>query len=99
MLYLSTIYPHTLGLLKQIMAIDALKDFRLVGGTALALQIGHRVSVDLDLFGQTQLTGEDIQFHLAEFEGIRPMSSSKSINIMSIQGVKVDFVNYRYPFL
>lgn len=29
---------------------DKLSDFTLVGGTALALQIGHRISVDIDLF-------------------------------------------------
>jgi len=30
-----------------------LKDMRLVGGTSLALQYGHRRSVDLDFFGST----------------------------------------------
>ncbi|MFN0033504.1 MAG: nucleotidyl transferase AbiEii/AbiGii toxin family protein [Saprospiraceae bacterium] len=30
--------------------MPALDQFYLVGGTALALQLGHRVSVDLDLF-------------------------------------------------
>ena len=99
MLQLSAVHPHTLGLLKRLMALEGLRDFTLVGGTALALQIGHRLSVDLDFFGQTQLTGEEILSIIKDFEGVRAMSSSKSINIMSIQGVKVDFVNYRYPFI
>ena len=32
------------------MAAEELKDFRLVGGTALSLYLGHRMSVDIDLF-------------------------------------------------
>ena len=51
MLSYRTIEPHTLELLKYLMAEPYLKDCRLVGGTALALQYGHRSSVDLDVFG------------------------------------------------
>ena len=51
MLQLSTIDTATLELLKKLMQFDSFKDMRLVGGTALALQIGHRRSIDLDFFG------------------------------------------------
>lgn len=50
MLYYAAIEPETLGLLKKILQIEELSDVRLVDGTALALQIGHRKSVDLDFF-------------------------------------------------
>ncbi|NJN33351.1 MAG: nucleotidyl transferase AbiEii/AbiGii toxin family protein, partial [Saprospiraceae bacterium] len=50
MLQTRTIEPRTLGLLKTLMSMPLLNQFYLVGGTALALQLGHRVSVDLDLF-------------------------------------------------
>jgi len=36
--------------LNKLMKIEELKNFRLVGGTSLSLQIGHRMSVDIDLF-------------------------------------------------
>lgn len=49
MLSYRTIEPHTLELLKYLMAEPYLDDCRLVGGTALALQYGHRSSVDLDV--------------------------------------------------
>ena len=49
MLSLRTIEPHTLELLKAFMQEPALCELRLVGGTALALQYGHRSSIDLDL--------------------------------------------------
>jgi hypothetical protein len=50
MLHYQTVSPGTLTLLRELMEILELKNFRLVGGTALALQLGHRVSVDLDFF-------------------------------------------------
>ena len=50
MLHTESVYPKTLKLLKEIMAESDLDFLSLVGGTSLALQIGHRISVDLDLF-------------------------------------------------
>ncbi len=50
MLHTQTVEPRTLSLLKDLMALLALKDFCLVGGTALALKYGHRNSIDLDFF-------------------------------------------------
>jgi len=51
MLYLDTIAPDTLSLLKRIQALPEFSGTRLVGGTALALQLGHRMSVGLGVFG------------------------------------------------
>ena len=50
MLHQETVEPRTLELLKQLQAEPLLQSFNLVGGTALALRIGHRKSIDLDLF-------------------------------------------------
>ncbi len=44
MLSYQTVEPHTLELLKRLMAEPLFADMRLVGGTALALQYGHRQS-------------------------------------------------------
>lgn len=52
MLHLETIDTPTLGLLKSLMQIPEFYGLYLVGGTALALQTGHRKSIDLDLFGK-----------------------------------------------
>ena len=35
--------------------MEELEHFRLVGGTALALQLGHRISIDLDLFADHRI--------------------------------------------
>ena len=49
MLYYESIEAPTLELLISLLQINTFKDLRLVGGTALALQIGHRKSVDMYL--------------------------------------------------
>ena len=61
MLYLETIEPKTLELLRKFQSLSIFKHSRLVGGTALALQLGHRKSIDLDLFGTIEVTPEEIQ--------------------------------------
>ena len=58
MLYLETIEPKTLELLRRLQSLSIFKHSRLVGGTALALQLGHRKSIDLDLFGTIGLALE-----------------------------------------
>lgn len=45
-----TVSPLLQGVLKALMAAEVLNPFRLVGGTALSLYRGHRMSVDIDLF-------------------------------------------------
>ena len=49
-LHYETVSPALLSILKKLMQSEIFNNFRLVGGTALALQRGHRRSVDIDLF-------------------------------------------------
>lgn len=50
MLHLDTVSPECFYLIKELLQIPALASFRLAGGTALALQKGHRISIDADFF-------------------------------------------------
>ena len=50
MLDLSTVSPILYDYLQRLMKSDGFADFYLAGGTALALQLGHRKSIDIDLF-------------------------------------------------
>jgi hypothetical protein len=99
MLHYTTIYPNTLELLKKLMAVPELSGFCLAGGTSLALQVGHRISYDLDLFGQRNFDVEEILDLLAPIVKVEILQQSKNILILDAQGIKVDFVNYRYPLL
>lgn len=49
-LYKDTVSPSLLDYLSRLMGEKAFDEFYLVGGTALSLQLGHRISVDIDLF-------------------------------------------------
>ena len=53
-LYYSTVTPLLLSILKLLMVSEVFNAFRLVGGTALNLQMGHRQSVDIDLFTDSE---------------------------------------------
>jgi len=99
MLFYKTIDSGTLELLKNLLGIDAFKNLRLVGGTALALQIGHRKSVDLDLFGDVILDETVFSETLSGLDKYIWLKKTPSINIFSIQDIKVDFVKYTYPWL
>jgi len=48
MLQLKTIHTDTFELLQKLSTTESLEPFALAGGTSLALQLGHRVSIDLD---------------------------------------------------
>ena len=48
MLQIQTILPNTLELLKRTSSCPEMQGTRIVGDTALAFQIGHRQSIDLD---------------------------------------------------
>ena len=99
MLQLSTIDTSTLELLKKLMVIEEFVDLRLVGGTALALQIGHRKSIDLDLFGKIDFDNVNTTKVFSNFDSVIILKKSKNINVFSIDNVKVDFVNYSYPWI
>lgn len=99
MLHTSTVYPTTLGLLKELMQLPALAEFNLAGGTALALQIGHRISVDLDFFGNIDFESIEILDAVQDIAEVSIISQSRAILILNTSGVKTDFVRYRYPLL
>lgn len=98
MLHRETVAPGTFRILELITSIPEFEDFSLAGGAALSLQIGHRISVDLDFFGNREFTTNEILNLLADLKPLI-ISQSKNILILNVQNVKVDFVNYRYPLI
>lgn len=99
MLHAATVKPETLGLLKKLMSLPELEAFNLAGGTALALQIGHRISVDLDFFGDAAFEVIEVMDAIRDFAEVSIISQSRSILILNTNNVKTDFVRYRYPLL
>jgi hypothetical protein len=76
-----------------------LSDFFLVGGTALALQIGHRRSIDLDLFSQKDFDENALLAEIEEKYGFSLDFQSNNTLKGQINGVKVDFISHKYPLV
>lgn len=100
MLSIQTVRPDTLELLKAISAQPEVMELRLVGGTALALQYGHRQSVDLDFFGKLPEDKDELIDVVRHVGDVTVLNRSKIILQMVVNQVKVDFVDYsRYPWI
>ena len=78
---------------------DLFAPMRLVGGTALALQYGHRQSVDLDMFGPVQFDSLEMRQVLNPLGKLTVVKETSNIKIYLLDGIKVDFVNYAYPWI
>jgi len=99
MLQTLTIKETTLGLLKTLMHDETLTPFCLVGGTALALYMGHRKSVDIDLFSQQLLDVNELERHLMHTYDFQTIRISNATLIGQINDVKVDCIMYPYPLV
>jgi hypothetical protein len=89
-----------LGVLKGLQRVPELSPLRLVGGTALSLQLGHRQSVDLDFFGNFDIERKDV-IDAIKREGfaVQTNNDGESIILCEVDTVKVDIVRYKYEWL
>ena len=99
MLHLSKIDTTTLELLRKLHSIHALCKTRLVGGTALALQIGHRKSIDLDFFGKIEVEKDELVIALEQIGALTVLKESPRIHIYLLNNVKIDIVDYQYSWV
>ncbi len=74
--------------------------FYLAGGTALALHVGHRQSLDFDFFSQQPIVAEPVLKWLQEFPDFLVRETDANTVHADIAGVKVSFIgNYKYPLV
>jgi Nucleotidyl transferase AbiEii toxin, Type IV TA system len=98
MLQKQAIPATTFDVLKKLSLLSFLSDFRLVGGTALALYWGHRTSEDIDLFTDKKedllfLEGKMNELDQSEFLSRTPIALFYKVN-----SIKTDLLIYPYPF-
>ena len=94
MLHYETIHPTTLELLKKLASQTELHGMRLVGGTSLALQYGHRQSVDLDFFGKLNVSQEEIIEMARNIGDFKLYNRTKYILQFVLNNVRIDVVDY-----
>ncbi len=98
MLHQETVEPATLELLNRLFSKDYLSGFALAGGTALALQLGHRISIDLDFFSDHPFNANELTKQISsdfrldkEFIEIEENTLNCIIN-----NIRVQFLTYNY---
>jgi len=76
-------------------------EFYLAGGTALALQIGHRISIDFDLFGESFIPDELLSKVRRIFKGfkVRVIVNHSEQLTVTINGINISFIRYPFPVI
>ena len=86
------------ALLKEIHLLPLPDETYMAGGTALALYLGHRVSVDIDLFTQEGFfCGPLIQAIKKRHEIIVENAAERDTLIAEVKGVRLSLFRYPYP--
>lgn len=99
MLQQESVEAATLELIKLLQSREYLKDFHLVGGTALALYLDHRKSVDIDLFSNSSFdTGSLLENIQQDFPFQLSFTANNTLK-GSIDNTKVDILAHRYLYL
>jgi Nucleotidyl transferase AbiEii toxin, Type IV TA system len=93
------ISPQTFRLIQELQSLPELKEFFLVGGTSLALQLGHRNSIDIDLFGQHDFSDDDILSLLNSKFEVKEIYRRKNTIISLVDNIKTDFIKHAYPLI
>jgi predicted nucleotidyltransferase component of viral defense system len=103
MLQLKTIHEETFSLLNAISSHKEVQNFSLAGGTALALQLGHRISIDLDFFTQEPFDPNELfEFLRGAFTVSNCIQAKNSLSLFvksQNKEVKVDLIRHNYPLL
>lgn len=85
--------------LRGLSCAQVLDSFYLAGGTGLALQFGHRLSRDLDLFAPDLFDEETLLQHVQALAGFSLVARAPHSLHATIQETRVSFLGYDYPVL
>jgi hypothetical protein len=91
--------PKTFTLIQELQAIEEFSAFNLVGGTALALMLGHRNSIDIDLFCANVFDDSIVMEVINERYAVQEIFRRKNTIICLINNIKTDFIRHDYPLL
>ena len=98
-MYEKVINAKTKRVLESLDKIEIIKNFYLAGGTALALQLGHRKSIDLDLFSRKDFSTEELKTILSQMGRLKIYSEEERTLNANLNGVKISFFGYKYKML
>ena len=99
MLPIAAVDSAILELIKSLQARSYLNGFHLVGGTALALQLGHRQSIDIDLFSNFDFDIAVLLEHIHQDYSYQLFLTAPNTIKGCINGINVDIIAHRYKIL
>lgn len=99
MLHTNTVTAEVLQLISKLQGKPYLEEFYLVGGTGLALQIGHRKSDDIDLFTNSDFDNSRVLEKLEEDFEFQADQIEKNTIKGTIHDIKVDLLSHKYALL
>ena len=98
-MHTSTLPKNTESVINNLKGVDYIDSFYLSGGTALALQIGHRESEDLDFFTQVEFVPQELQKSLEVLGNLKDVVLDKGTLNCYLDGVQLQFLHYPYKLL
>jgi len=98
-LHLDILPEGQLKLFETLSSLSFIQDFYLAGGTCLAMQIGHRLSIDFDFFIPADFNTGDIINILTEIGAYQRENEAKNTINVILNGVKISFFGYRYKII
>lgn len=99
MLQTNTVDANTLELLIKLQSDEHLINFHLAGGTSLALQLGHRKSIDLDLFSLDKFDSNNLLEHLEQNYNFKTDYFEQNTLKGSINSIKIDLICHKYALV
>lgn len=99
MLRTKSVEQGTLDLIRKFMSDDKFNNFNLVGGTALALMIGHRISIDIDLFSTPAFNAPELGNHLTTNYNAEEVRTLNNGVFCFVNDIKVDLITHQYPLI
>lgn len=99
MFYPDAVETHVLELIRTLQQKEYLSGFYLVGGTALALQLGHRRSVDIDLFSNFAFDAAEMHENIRQDYNYQLFFTAAHTLKGFIDDVVVDIIAHRFRYL
>lgn len=98
-MFTKTLLPDTIRAFKLVSNISIVKKSYLAGGTALALQIGHRISVDLDFFTPQVFDEKTLSGELSRLPEYKEEGTAWRTVWGKVANTKFSLFYYQYPLI
>lgn len=98
-MFTKAVLPDTIRALKLVSKISIVKKSYLAGGSALALHLGHRISVDLDFFTQAVFDEKILTQELKTLPEYKEEGTAWRTVWGKVKNTKFSLFYYQYPLI